>query len=82
MFLVLKGFCFTFVSKFPSSVGYFVEPTVIETRSPKAAVFSEEIFGPVLTAFVYKDGDLDSTLDSVPTDTPYALTGSISSEDQ
>ena len=55
---------------------------MIETRSPKAAVFSEEIFGPVLTAFVYKDRDLDSTLDSVPTDTPYALTGSIYSEDQ
>ena len=55
---------------------------MIETRSPKAAVFSEEIFGPVLTALVYKDNDLDATLDSVITDTPYALTGSIYSEDQ
>jgi len=64
------------------SVGYFVEPTIVETTTPKDKIFSEEIFGPVVTAYVYKDADLMKTLNGVATDTPYALTGAIFSQDE
>ena len=59
-----------------------MEPTVVETTSPKAAIFKEEIFGPVVTAFVYKDSEAMDVLKSVPSDTPYALTGALYSQDQ
>ena len=62
--------------------GYFVEPTIVETTTPKDKIFSEEIFGPVVTAYVYKDADLMKTLNGVATDTPYALTGAIFSQDE
>jgi len=67
---------------FDDSVGYFVEPTVVETTTPKDPIFHEEIFGPVVTAYVYKDADCMSTLQSVATDTPYALTGALFSQDE
>ena len=67
---------------FDDSVGYFVEPTVVETTTPKDPIFHEEIFGPVVTAYVYKDADCMSTLESVATDTPYALTGALFSQDE
>ena len=62
--------------------GYFVEPTIVETTTPKDRIFHEEIFGPVVTAYVYKDSDLQKTLEGVATDTPYALTGAIFSQDE
>lgn len=68
--------------KCDDSVGYFVEPTVVETPTPRAAIFREEIFGPVVTAYVYPDGQAASVLANVPTDTPYALTGAVFSQDQ
>jgi len=67
---------------FDDSVGYFVEPTVVETTTPKDKIFHEEIFGPVVTAYVYKDSDCMSTLQSVASDTPYALTGALFSQDE
>jgi len=67
---------------FDDSVGYFVEPTVVETTTPKDPIFHEEIFGPVVTAYVYKDADCMSTLQSVASDTPYALTGALFSQDE
>jgi len=67
---------------FDDSVGYFVEPTVVETSTPKDPIFHEEIFGPVVTAYVYKDADCMSTLESVASDTPYALTGALFSQDE
>jgi len=67
---------------FDDSVGYFVEPTVVETTTPKDKIFHEEIFGPVVTAYVYKDSDCMSTLESVAADTPYALTGALFSQDE
>jgi len=67
---------------FDESVGYFIEPTVIETTTPKDKIFHEELFGPVVAAYVYKDADTMSTLEAVNTDTPYALTGAIFSEDE
>ena len=64
------------------SVGFFVEPTIVETTSTKDKIFNEEIFGPILTAYVYKDADAESMLNTVIEDTPYALTGAIYSQDQ
>ena len=63
-------------------VGYFVEPTIVETTSPTDKIFKEEIFGPVVTAYVYKDSDAKKILSNVPNDTPYALTGAVYSQDQ
>jgi 1-pyrroline-5-carboxylate dehydrogenase len=64
------------------SEGYFVEPTVIETRDPSFRLLRDELFGPVLTAYVYPEGDFDGTLELVDRTAPYALTGSIFSEDR
>ena len=60
-----------------SSKGYFVEPTVIQTNDPKSKLMVEEIFGPVLTVYVYPDGEYDETLEMCDRTSPYALTGSI-----
>lgn len=49
------------------SVGFFVEPTVVQTTSPSEKIFTEEIFGPVVTAYVYKDADCLKTLNNVST---------------
>jgi 1-pyrroline-5-carboxylate dehydrogenase len=57
--------------------GYFVEPTVVVTSDPRFKLMQEEIFGPVLTVFVYEDNALDATLELVDTTSPYALTGCI-----
>ena len=65
-----------------SSVGWFIEPTVVLTRDPRAKLMQEEIFGPVVTVFVYEDGELDATLDLVDTTSPYALTGAVFAEDR
>ncbi|HVF61390.1 MAG TPA: L-glutamate gamma-semialdehyde dehydrogenase [Thermoanaerobaculia bacterium] len=57
--------------------GYFVEPTVVVTSDPRFKLMQEEIFGPVLTVFVYEDSALDATVELVDTTSPYALTGCI-----
>jgi 1-pyrroline-5-carboxylate dehydrogenase len=62
--------------------GYFVEPTVIETTDPKYTTMCEEIFGPVLTIFVYPEKKFSETLQLVDQTSPYALTGSIISNDR
>ncbi|KAI0034343.1 delta-1-pyrroline-5-carboxylate dehydrogenase [Vararia minispora EC-137] len=64
------------------SKGYFVQPTVIVTKDPKSVTMQEEIFGPVITAYVYKDEDFERTLDLVNTTSQYALTGAIFSTDR
>ncbi|MEO0478234.1 MAG: L-glutamate gamma-semialdehyde dehydrogenase [Planctomycetota bacterium] len=64
------------------SVGYFVQPTVIKTSNPNFKTMVEEIFGPVLTIFVYDDQDLEATLDSCNTASAYALTGAIFAKDR
>jgi len=63
--------------KCDKSEGYFVEPTVLVTNDPQYRTMQEEIFGPVLTIFVYDDADFDKTLELVDSTSPYALTGSI-----
>lgn len=65
-----------------SSIGYFIEPTVIETSDPKYTTMSEEIFGPVLTIYVYPADQFEETLELVNKTSPYALTGSIISTDR
>lgn len=62
--------------------GYFVQPTVIETADPQVASMCEEIFGPILTLYVYEDGKLDETLALCDSTSPYALTGAIFSQDR
>ena len=62
--------------------GFFVEPTVIETTDPKYTTMCEEIFGPVLTIFVYPEKKFSETLQLVDQTSPYALTGSIISNDR
>ncbi|HEY4290390.1 MAG TPA: L-glutamate gamma-semialdehyde dehydrogenase [Puia sp.] len=64
------------------SKGYFVSPTVIEAKDPKFVTMCEEIFGPVLTIYVYQPADFEKTLELMDTTSPYALTGSIISRDR
>ena len=67
---------------FDKSKGYFIEPTVLLTEDPKYTTMCEEIFGPVLTIYVYKDADYDQTLDLLDSTSPYALTGAIFARDR
>jgi 1-pyrroline-5-carboxylate dehydrogenase len=64
------------------SVGYFIEPTVIEAKDPKYITMCEEIFGPVLTIYVYDAEQFEQTLDLVNETSPYALTGAIIAQDR
>ncbi len=64
------------------SKGYFVEPTVVQTTDPRARLACEEIFGPILTVYVYDDLDLEATLEICDTASPYALTGAIFAQDR
>jgi 1-pyrroline-5-carboxylate dehydrogenase len=59
------------------SEGWFVEPTVIETTDPNFRTMREELFGPVVTAFVYDDDRFDDTLDLIDSGAPYGLTGAV-----
>ena len=67
---------------YDKSKGYFIDPTVVVTTNPKFRTMVEEIFGPVLTIYVYADADWDSMLDLVDSTSEYALTGSIFSGDR
>ena len=62
--------------------GYFIEPTLIETKDPAFRLLCEEIFGPVVTAHVYPDKRWSETLNTVDQTSPYALTGSVFSTDR
>ncbi|MDD6212095.1 MAG: L-glutamate gamma-semialdehyde dehydrogenase [Clostridiales bacterium] len=64
------------------SVGYFVYPTVILAKTKDFKTMKEEIFGPVLTVYVYEDEDLDATLEACDQGSPYALTGAIFAKDR
>lgn len=65
-----------------SSKGFFIRPTIIETTDPRSKTMVEEIFGPVLTVFVYDDKDLDNAIALCDNTTPYALTGAIFARDR
>lgn len=62
--------------------GYFVEPTLIEANDPKYVTMCEELFGPILTIYVYDENKYEETLKLVDSTSPYALTGSIISRDR
>jgi 1-pyrroline-5-carboxylate dehydrogenase len=62
--------------------GYFVEPTLIETADPGYRLLCEEIFGPVVTTYVYDDAKWSETLALVDRTSPYALTGAVFSQDR
>jgi 1-pyrroline-5-carboxylate dehydrogenase len=64
------------------SVGYFVEPTVILTTNPRYTTMCEEIFGPVLTIYVYEPDQFEATLQLLDSTSDYALTGSIFAQDR
>jgi 1-pyrroline-5-carboxylate dehydrogenase len=64
------------------SKGYFIEPTIIETTNPHFITMEEEIFGPVLTVYVYKDKLFEETLHICDQTSKYALTGSIFAQDR
>jgi len=62
--------------------GYFIEPTLIQARQPDSRLMCEEIFGPVVTAYVYSDSRWSETLDLVDSTSPYALTGAVFARDR
>jgi len=68
--------------KYDKSKGYFIEPTVIVSKDPSSVTMCEEVFGPVLTIYVYNADNFEETLDLVDRTSPYALTGSIMAQDR
>jgi 1-pyrroline-5-carboxylate dehydrogenase len=68
--------------KYDKSVGYFIEPTIIVTTNPKYSTMETELFGPVMTIYVYEDVAWEGTLQLVDQTSEYALTGAIFSQDR
>ena len=67
---------------YDKSEGYFIEPTVVQVDDPMYTTMCEEIFGPVLSIYVYADEDYSDILKIVDSTSPYALTGSIFASDR
>jgi len=67
---------------YDKSKGYFIEPTVLEAKTSEYCTLCEEIFGPVLTIYVYDENEFDQILTTVDQTSPYALTGAIFSQDR
>jgi 1-pyrroline-5-carboxylate dehydrogenase len=64
------------------SKGYFINPTIIQVKNPRDRLMTEEIFGPVLTVFVYEDSEVDKVVDLIDSSTAYALTGAVFAQDR
>ena len=62
--------------------GYFIQPTVIETKDPQSITMCEEIFGPVLTVYVYPANNFEKAMELVDSTSPYALTGAVIAQDR
>src|SRR5687768_161737 len=62
--------------------GYYIQPTIIEAKEPKYVTMCEEIFGPVLTVYIYNANQFERTLDLLDNTSPYALTGSVIAQDK
>lgn len=73
--LLIGGHC-------DKSKGYFIEPTVLLAKDPKYRTMREEIFGPVLTIYVYEDDKYEETLDILDNTSPYGLTGAVFAKDR
>jgi len=67
---------------YEKSVGYFIEPTIILAKNPKYVTMETELFGPILTIYVYDDNKWEETLELVDTTSEYALTGAVFSQDR
>lgn len=67
---------------YDDSVGFFIEPTVVETTTPEDKIFQEEIFGPLVTVYVYKDAAVKETMQDIIKHSPYSLTGALYCQDQ
>ncbi|MEM1126971.1 MAG: L-glutamate gamma-semialdehyde dehydrogenase [Bacteroidota bacterium] len=67
---------------YSDDTGYFIAPTLLQVDDPHYRTMREEIFGPVVTVFVYDDARLDETIDLVDTSSPYALTGAVFAQDR
>ncbi|TAF68094.1 MAG: L-glutamate gamma-semialdehyde dehydrogenase [Cytophagales bacterium] len=67
---------------YDKSKGYFIEPTVLEVKDPMYVTMCEEIFGPVLTIYVYHEENFEQTLELVDQTSPYALTGAVFAQDK
>jgi len=65
-----------------SSVGWFVQPTVVVTEDPESRLLRDELFGPIVTVMVYPDAEYEATLDLIDRSVPYALTGSVFATDR
>lgn len=68
--------------KYDDSKGYFIQPTIVQSKDPLDKIMTEEIFGPVLSVYVYKDKEVENTLKLIDSSTPYALTGAVFAEDK
>ena len=71
-----------FGGTYDKSIGYFIQPTIILAHDPLYVSMCEEIFGPVLTIYVYEDDNFQDALELVNATSPYALTGAIFSQDR
>ncbi|MDP3453086.1 MAG: L-glutamate gamma-semialdehyde dehydrogenase [Bacteroidales bacterium] len=71
-----------FGGNYDKSVGYFIEPTFILASDPHFKTMEEEIFGPILTAYIYEDSKLEETLDLCDQTSPYGLTGAVFGSDR
>lgn len=71
-----------FGGSYDDSEGYFIEPTVIQVTDPGYVTMREELFGPILSVYVYRDAEWSETLDLVDSTSPYALTGAIFAYDR
>ena len=67
---------------YDKSIGYFIEPTIIVTTNPKYSTMETELFGPIITIYVYEDANWEETLKLVDATSDYALTGAIFSKDR
>jgi 1-pyrroline-5-carboxylate dehydrogenase len=67
---------------YDDSEGYFIQPTVVQSKDPQSKLMCEEIFGPVLTVYVYPEAEYDQTLELCNNTSPYALTGAIFAQDR
>jgi len=67
---------------YDKSVGYFIEPTIVVTTNPNYSTMATELFGPVMTIYVYEDAKWSETLKLVDTTSEYALTGAVFSQDR
>jgi 1-pyrroline-5-carboxylate dehydrogenase len=71
-----------FGGTYDDSVGYFIRPTLIKTSNPKFKTMDEEIFGPVLTAYIYDDQDIEEAIKLCDNTSPYGLTGAVFGKDR